>query len=389
MTTPAPGDIVDVTIRAAKVVLDGYYGFICIEKAGWINPDDPGVTVTPHANGEADGDYTWANLTDAEKETIRKALHAAAREMIEKYRFYGGDAWQLLQKLTGEESTAPDVTVTPHTDGGAEGLDVDAIRARAATATPGPWGTRPIDDGGAFLVRNPQVSGTGLVEFDRPADAQFIAHARTDIPALLAALDRLHAPAPKHTIIPRCGDCGEAEGGCYDCANDRTRHRLGMSPTECAQHPAGIEAAIEAGLDAAGKHMLTAGYSIADVVTVAIRAAAPHLDAGRAEAEGVEYVGTPRHLDGPCEHSGHKFAGPCASCYYQREISGKNRFLEDALAAERRRVADLEAERHELRRLLQQRRVRVLLLEKELAEARMRAELVEARSVRADGEEVK
>lgn len=52
MTVFQPGDIVDVHIRHAVVAIDGYYGFICIEKAGWINPDDPDVTVT--RSGAAD-----------------------------------------------------------------------------------------------------------------------------------------------------------------------------------------------------------------------------------------------------------------------------------------------------------------------------------------------
>jgi len=84
-------------------------------------------------------------------------------------------------------------------------LDVDAIQARIDAATEGPWcfygddlwrGTAealaaydanpnpdedlwPYADGNGHLFHGDPV---------RPADAEFIAHARTDVPALLAAL---------------------------------------------------------------------------------------------------------------------------------------------------------------------------------------------------------
>ncbi|GAA4681242.1 hypothetical protein [Phytohabitans rumicis] len=62
-------------------------------------------------------------------------------------------------------------------------LDLDAIRARLAAATAGPWRAHP--DGLVWADRpGDPVSGSTEVE-----DAEFIAHARTDVPALLAELD--------------------------------------------------------------------------------------------------------------------------------------------------------------------------------------------------------
>jgi hypothetical protein len=70
-------------------------------------------------------------------------------------------------------------------------LDLDAIEARAAAATDGPW----MADGHEIYG-----SGCGILDVDQwkaetlriedpegaKADAEFIAHARTDVPALVA-----------------------------------------------------------------------------------------------------------------------------------------------------------------------------------------------------------
>ena len=72
-------------------------------------------------------------------------------------------------------------------------LDLDAIEARANAATKGPWAWQANDKGypqqivgnddGLVLVAE---TFTGPEHF--PAEAEFIAHARTDVPALIAAL---------------------------------------------------------------------------------------------------------------------------------------------------------------------------------------------------------
>lgn len=77
----------------------------------------------------------------------------------------------------------------------------DAIRARAEAATPGPWvvnvkerTVRSLADG----YDGTEWGGTILYddscgERPIPGDAYFIAHARTDVPALLDALDAAEA----------------------------------------------------------------------------------------------------------------------------------------------------------------------------------------------------
>ena len=73
---------------------------------------------------------------------------------------------------------------------------LDEIEARANAATEGPWMGIRYPDG--FLGRVIGGNGFGVAEdFPDDADAEFIAHARTDVPALVAALRavlELHKP---------------------------------------------------------------------------------------------------------------------------------------------------------------------------------------------------
>ena len=65
-------------------------------------------------------------------------------------------------------------------------LDLAAIRARCDAATPGPW---TYDETGYVDIGLPRSRSIAVgVEIDATAksDGDFIAHARTDIPALLA-----------------------------------------------------------------------------------------------------------------------------------------------------------------------------------------------------------
>lgn len=76
-------------------------------------------------------------------------------------------------------------------------LDLDAIKARVDAATPGPWisGDRYRPGGlhpwevviGDYPVLEIEDSDQGR------ADAQFLAHTRDDVPALLAEVERLKA----------------------------------------------------------------------------------------------------------------------------------------------------------------------------------------------------
>lgn len=75
---------------------------------------------------------------------------------------------------------------------------LDAIREREAKATAGPWDVEgsaycgpldtltvyPVEDGGALAYVQPSWE-----------DAEFIAHAREDVPALLAEVERLRTRA--------------------------------------------------------------------------------------------------------------------------------------------------------------------------------------------------
>lgn len=63
-------------------------------------------------------------------------------------------------------------------------IDLDAIRARAQAATPGPWSTQERQN-----VYIPLPWGGLKAHVETDANAEFIAHARTDVPALLAEVD--------------------------------------------------------------------------------------------------------------------------------------------------------------------------------------------------------
>ncbi len=75
-------------------------------------------------------------------------------------------------------------------------VDLDAIEARAAAATPGPWthsrgmGRQP-DDAGADWLNTPAYSAM-VDELETP-DAAFIAHARVDVPAMAREIRELRA----------------------------------------------------------------------------------------------------------------------------------------------------------------------------------------------------
>lgn len=77
------------------------------------------------------------------------------------------------------------------------GLDLDAIRERADAATKGPWHVEYCGERGypqrvcndaAVTVADTHWGGGGLAP-----DAEFIAHAREDVPALLAEIQQLRA----------------------------------------------------------------------------------------------------------------------------------------------------------------------------------------------------
>jgi hypothetical protein len=87
--------------------------------------------------------------------------------------------------------------VSGHTPG--DQLDLDAIEARASSATPGPWEARQNAPTMSGAVWNLRVAGEPgvkamVTEYQHgSANADFIAHAREDVPALVAEVRRLRS----------------------------------------------------------------------------------------------------------------------------------------------------------------------------------------------------
>ncbi|PPG34504.1 hypothetical protein [Rathayibacter sp. AY2B9] len=80
-----------------------------------------------------------------------------------------------------------------------EKIDLDAIESRAGAAEAGPWEITPsLGKAGSILGRwsvdtawNEPDGKNISYEVNDKADAEFIAHAREDIPALIAEVRRL------------------------------------------------------------------------------------------------------------------------------------------------------------------------------------------------------
>jgi hypothetical protein len=68
--------------------------------------------------------------------------------------------------------------------------ELEAIRKRAEQATEGPWYTAHTADERLIVNKD---GGIFSGEYSRLNDADFIANARTDIPKLLAEVERLQA----------------------------------------------------------------------------------------------------------------------------------------------------------------------------------------------------
>ena len=89
------------------------------------------------------------------------------------------------------------------------------IRARVENATPGPWEAIPTADN-AVVADDGDGYWTDVADrIETEADAEFIAASRTDLPALLAAVEavrELHQPVevePSETI---CAGCSTLRG---------------------------------------------------------------------------------------------------------------------------------------------------------------------------------
>ena len=79
-------------------------------------------------------------------------------------------------------------------------LDLDAIEARANAATGGEW-TWEDDPATVYAGRGDYMHGLNLfgrleLDWNGPANMEFVCHARADVPALIAEVRRLRAAAP-------------------------------------------------------------------------------------------------------------------------------------------------------------------------------------------------
>ncbi|QLJ01493.1 hypothetical protein HZZ00_10975 [Streptomyces sp. NEAU-sy36] len=72
-------------------------------------------------------------------------------------------------------------------------LDLDAIQARANAATPGPWFPHEDWPGRVFAESEFNAHVARVTGSNPEANEQFIAHAREDVPALVAEVRRLRA----------------------------------------------------------------------------------------------------------------------------------------------------------------------------------------------------
>ena len=117
-----------------------------------------------------------------------------------------------------------------------EPLDLDAIKARANAATPGPWDAyRPREMYRLYEVCSTTPSGMEEVlaevsGYNASNDAEFITHARTDIHDLLDEVDWLTRLLGSHTDGHRC-----------TCTMTRPGNHLGPAEWEqdpwCPTHP--------------------------------------------------------------------------------------------------------------------------------------------------------
>lgn len=86
-------------------------------------------------------------------------------------------------------------------------LDLDAIEARCDAATPGPWRDDETDNNGQRLIFGDNADDwiallphqcVESIRVERDRDAAFIAHAREDLPALVAEVRRVR---PRHARL--------------------------------------------------------------------------------------------------------------------------------------------------------------------------------------------
>ena len=126
-------------------------------------------------------------------------------------------------------------------------IDLDAIEARCTAATPGPWQQCGAARGGCtcgmvwsepadFVVAQGEKGeragvfcGFDVDDETISANMRFVAHARSDVPALLAEVRRLTAEreAALHRAVTLALGCNDFSGGHSDKMLDAFRHGVG------------------------------------------------------------------------------------------------------------------------------------------------------------------
>lgn len=166
-------------------------------------------------------------------------------------------------------------------DHAAQPLDLDAIRAREAAATEGPWSADPTGtvcadadlvpdgNGGEILPDQGPMEVAECYRNEKPgergANAEFIAHAREDVPALLAGVERLRGLLGQTTAalnvalslaIPRAGrvkDDQECIEGCREALRQAVAELHPQAPTTPKPESAALIAAVDKLTEGSGR----------------------------------------------------------------------------------------------------------------------------------------
>ncbi|HEY9372822.1 hypothetical protein [Streptomyces sp.] len=201
------------------------------------------------------------------------------------------------------------------------------IEARATAATDGPWCTDSWEiyqgteyEPGLSLWTGETCRGTGSLEQDR-ADAAFVAHARTDVPALLAEVRRLRA----------------------ELAREERLHGETIDDRDQAQEIADKLAYAVAPIEVIGEHssMNCPWTNAYELITPAA-----DVDKLRAELAAARKPHTPRICE--CGHTVHTHTAPAPhSCFAYGQTcqcpAYRQMSHEDALAHQKRKQAEYAA----------------------------------------------
>lgn len=99
-------------------------------------------------------------------------------------------------------------------------LDLEVIKQRTEDATDGPWRFTPEVLGikSTTVMAGEEQVGYFSVGQAQPHDAEFIAHARQDLPALVAEVERLQGVVERVRELHRAVDIEPSETVCHECS---------------------------------------------------------------------------------------------------------------------------------------------------------------------------